>query len=647
MRVYQRLAAVAALTAAAACGGSSTDPGTPPPVGGTAEWTVMVYMAADNSLAADGIFDIDEMEDAGFNSNVNVVVQAEFSPDVLGQYQCDASCFNRPNFNTFRYAPKVAHSTRTGPDGSATDIGNVDMTDPNQLKAFIAWAEQNYPARHYLLVLWNHGGGYTGLIQDETSAGSGLMTLAELKTGLSGGGQLDVTDFDMCLMAGYETLAKLVGLTDYAVFSEEVVPGEGNPYTAILNALQASPTMTPAQVSSMIVGQFHGYYQGKNDKSSTTLSAYDLAGFANFEQAMSQFANAMTTALPTEGAHIAQAAAATQKYTVSELTDVVNFLDTLNAHVTDAPLKASIAGLRDQATSASFRIATQRRNGAGSGQQPAADVSRSSGLHLVMPSGSGNDVFNASGPRSLAAYQALFPGRPWTQFLTAWVNGQAQIPASVTDQGDATRLETYLVWDQGAIAADADVDLWVLEPDGNIYIPAFGSVTPNGSLSNDSYGDGVSFEGYLTNRIIQKGTYKFYANLWRDPGDFQPLYDLAYRQDQNGNFTLLYGTGNQPTLSLATSWLADPTPTLGEVEASAYTDLQYVAFSTFPSPPAAQGLRRGQGGPGVASLVSPDTHEITPAQVRTIRRLMAERRGGKGAARTPGQPMPFGEGVTP
>ena len=43
---------------AAACGGGDDGGTNPPPGGGNREWTVMVYMAADNSLAAQGVFDM-------------------------------------------------------------------------------------------------------------------------------------------------------------------------------------------------------------------------------------------------------------------------------------------------------------------------------------------------------------------------------------------------------------------------------------------------------------------------------------------------------------------------------------------------------------------------------------------------------------
>ncbi len=646
MTVTRASLVAAALALGAACGGGGGGGGNPNPT--IAEWTVMVYLAADNNLAVQGILDLDEMEDAGVDSRVNVVAQAEYSPSALAQYQCTAACFNRPNFNTFRYAiTQGGGSAQNGPDrGPVQDIGNVDMTDPNTLKAFIGWAKQNYPANHYLLVLWNHGGGYTGLIQDETSSGSGLMSVDDLKTALTGVGPIDVVDFDMCLMAGYETLAKIQGLADFAVFSEEVVPGEGNPYTPIVNGLQANPAADGRAVATMIVNQFHAAYTAANDKASTTRSAYDLAGFAAFDQALGNFATALTNAIPAEAANIRTAAASSQKYSYSELTDVVNFLDSLAARVNDVAVQTQITALKGQATAGTFRIIHQRRNGAGSGQQAASDVLRSTGLNLVMPSGQGTDVFNASGTRSLAAYQALYPGRPWTNFLTTWVTGQGQVPTQVVDQGDQTRLETYLVWDANAIAAGADVDFWVLEPNGYIYIPAFGSVSPNGTLSNDSYQDRVNFEGYLTNRIIQVGEYRIYANLWIDPQDFQPLYDLAYRYDQNAALQLLFGAGSQPTLSLATSWLNDPTPTLAEVEAGAYTDLQYVAIATFPAPPAPAPFLRQPGVP-FAAVPNADRPHVTAAQMATLRRLAADRArtGRTPDSRRFGEPMPFTRGA--
>lgn len=634
MKVVRTMALALAASVVAACGGGSdSNGGGGGGGGGQREWTVMVYMAADNSLAVQGVLDLDEMEDAGITDRIQTVVQAEFSPAVLDQQGCTAACFNRPNFNTFRYAiTQAGGSAKNGPDrGTVTEVNggsNVDMTDPNTLKDFIAWAKANYPANHYMLVLWNHGGGYTGLIQDETSGGSGLMSLEDLKTGLTGSGGLDVIDFDMCLMAGYETLAKIAGLTSYAIFSEEVVPGEGNPYTSILDGMQASPTQDGRALSGMIVDRFNASFQGS--RSSTTLSAYDMAEFANFETALNDLATSLQAGLSGGlGPTISAAAGASQKYTITELTDIANFLDTLNAKVAgQTALQAKIAAVRSAVTSASFRINNRARNGSGTTQGGSvADVSRSNGLNIVLPSGANGDVMPGSGNGSLATYAALLPGKAWTAFLNQYAGGQAT--TAMKDQGD-TRFEAYLVWTAGAVAAGADVDIWVLEPNGNIYVPAFGSVTPNGTMSNDSWDDQVNFEGYLTNRFIEKGVYYFFANLWRDPSNFQPLFDLAYRSDQTADFTFWYQGNGQPvpSLSLATSWLNDPTPTLTEVFNDNYTDLKAVVNLTVAAPPAPTlQAAPSTGNPMTASLRQ-DAARVTPAQMETVRRIATMARLG-------------------
>jgi hypothetical protein len=212
----------------------------------------------------------------------------------------------------------------------------------------------------------------------------------------------------------------------------------------------------------------------------------------------------------------------------------------------------------------------------------------------------------------------------------------------VTDQGN-NRFEAYLVWETGAVAADADVDFWVLEPDGYFSLPAFGSVTPNGTMSNDSYADRTNFEGYLTNRFVEKGDYLIFANLWRDPANFQPAYELAYRYDQTANFDLLFqGNGvPNPVLSLQTSWLNDPTPTLAEVIGGSYTDLQFVADQSFAGPPAPLARR------GSASMVrlTATSRSLTAAQIATLKRLVTLDRlgGGAGSLRSAGLwQLPFG-----
>lgn len=585
-------------------------------------WTVMMYMAADNNLAVPGIFDIDELEVPAPNPEVQVLVQAEFNPTQLSLRGCTAACFNRPNFNTFRYRLTGATPNVTGPNGAATDIGNRDMTSPAQLTEFVSWAKQTAPAEHYILVLWNHGGGYTGLLQDETSAGSALMSLGGLRTALSTVGPIDIIDFDMCLMAGYETLYSIRDVAKYAVFSEEVVPGDGNPYDTWLAAVQARAASDPAVVAAALVDAFDASYQG--ERASTTRSAYALAGYADFETSLNALADVLRTNVGALRPAVGAALTSAQKFEVPELTDFVTFLDSLRARVSDASARTALDNARARALDSQFRLRNKARNGTDVGFGGARSVARATGLHVVLPSGVGNDRFANAGPRSFAAYQALFPGRPWTTFLQTWISSSST--TAYTDQGTAP-FQGFLVWDTASVRLNADVDLWVLEPSGDVYIPWLGTVTPNGTLTGDSSESGAWYEGYLTNRYVQNGRYKFYAHLYADPSDHRPLWDIQYRYGLSSQLKSLYAP-NYRSLSLQTSWLKDTNPTFAKVEAGAYTDLKYTAFldvgggaQALAAPEDASPSPQGAPGP-----------EVTPQQLETVRRALASRRGAASGA---------------
>jgi len=642
------LALLAALASAVACsggGGKSTGPGdggnNPPPDGGNArpKWTYLVYLAADNNLAADGVGDLDELEAPGVIPDVRVVVQAEFSREWLGKAGCDVndpqSCINRANWNTFRYVVDGTGTKKTGPNGQTQDLGNVDMTDPAKLREFVLWAKQNYPADHYALVLWNHGGGFTGLIEDATTAGSRLMNVTDLRTALSGEAKVDVVDFDMCLMGGYETLAVLNGAADYVVFSEEVVPSRGNPYTEIMNAWKANPSISARSLSQLFVDQFAADYAG--DRASTTKSAYDMAGFAAFEAALNAVAATLRDNVGTFGGSLSDAAAATQSYTFPQLKDIVDLLDAISARTGDAGLQAQISELKTQATG-SFRIASRAQSGTST---DAANVDRSSGLHIVLPSGTGDDKFLEDGPASFASYSALYPNAAWTQFLGAYLDasvGGGTPATAAIDQGDQ-RLEIFLAWQDAATETGVDIDLVVLEPNGNLFAPFLGVVTPNGHLTNDSADDETSYEGYLTNQFIEPGQYVFLARLFADPQDVKPIFDLFYRQGQGVDFTSLHDP-DYPQLSNDAPFASDPTPTDEELAAGAYSDLKVAGVFTVEPNGVASRAPSGSGiaanlqvaRSGARSEAATATRMPTAAQLQTVRRAMAQWRASGGKA---------------
>jgi hypothetical protein len=625
-----------------------------------AKWTVMVYLAADGDVGPAGVADVDEMEagvaalataaaarGAAPGSDVQVVVETEFGKQYLQQAGCATpACVRLPSANTVRFA--VAGRDVAGGDGEADEHGpvgpvqdlgaNRDMSRPEELREFVAWAKRVRPADHYLLVLSNRG------------AADRLVTIDAMHQGLTDAGAIDVVDFDMSLTAGYETLAKVVGLADYAVLSEATVPDAGNDYTALLRGLgesiaEGGDAAAPRAVAALAADLFHASYESGSE--TTTVSAYDLAGFADFEASLDSLAEGLRVRLAGDArdavvAPLRDAVASSQRFEDAPRHDVVDVLDSLAARTQslgDDRLAALIADVKARATAPEFRLRALARSGTATN---ALKVDRATGLDILWPSGDAADAIRDAGPSSLEAYQQLLPDKAWTRFLTDYLARSAT--AAAYDQEDRP-LQAFLLWDPEANAKGADVDLWIIEPDGNLYIPYLGRVTPNGQLTADSYETGNPFEGYATFRFVTRGTYYILANLAQDSADTRPAYDFAYRHGTEEDFSLLYD--EPPHLSFESSWQLDDSVTFGKVLEGAYTDLQLVAEWTpgGTSEESADSRRavkrpdlvpavRGRDGrlagvarsrgtmPGAARTPTP---RLTRAQLETVRRLVAAR----------------------
>jgi len=106
------------------------------------QWTVMVYMAGDNDLDSAGVIDLREMKKVGSTNRLNVIAQF----DRQGKDKA-----------TNRY---YIRKGGTAAKDVVASLGETNMGDPKVLEDFAAWGAKNYPAKHYLLVLWNHGAGW-------------------------------------------------------------------------------------------------------------------------------------------------------------------------------------------------------------------------------------------------------------------------------------------------------------------------------------------------------------------------------------------------------------------------------------------------------------------------------------------------------
>ena len=275
-----------------------------PPIYQIAEWTIMVYLDADNNLEGAGIDDINEMEMVGSTyPEVNILVQVDRIPfsvlDANNEGWADDSSNN--NWTTTRryYVTQDLDPVQINSQ-LISDLGEKNMGDPQTLIDFASWAINNYPAKKYLLVIWNHGGGFRSqrfgrdIAWDDTSGGD-KITIPELKDALSAistqmGKNIDIVGMDACLMAMTEVAYQIRDYTDILVASEEEEPVNGWPYDTILHRIAMYPPVSAEQLAFYIPLDYINSYSISDD---ATQSAIDLSYMDSLANQLSDLAMAI------------------------------------------------------------------------------------------------------------------------------------------------------------------------------------------------------------------------------------------------------------------------------------------------------------------------------------------------------------------
>lgn len=295
-------AAIVALALTAGCGGGggSSPPNDPPSQAG---WTVLVYVAADNDLEPFALGDLQEMM-AGASPGVNIIAQVDRASDYAS-----GGVGALPDWTTAKRL-----KVNSGSIAELADLGEIDTTDPATLASFIEWGVETYPASRYMLVLWDHGGGWTGFGVDEllsvgAAPGKALMNLAKITSGISSGlaaaglAKFDIIGFDACLMATLEVASSLAPYGSYLLASQESEPGHGWDYSV----LDGVSSLGAVALGTRIADGFKA--QADSPTWSTgagiTLSLIDLARIPAIRSAVTALRNAygtVQTITPVAGA---------------------------------------------------------------------------------------------------------------------------------------------------------------------------------------------------------------------------------------------------------------------------------------------------------------------------------------------------------
>ena len=297
---------------------------------------LMVFIAGDNDLDEFGTKDINEMMSvSNTGDGLTILVQQDQSERARDS-------------GTKRYV------IRNGQKESIVHLGETNTGDTNTLTEFLKWGMENFEAERNIAVLWNHGGGtrdelypayennVTALtmrssivnptLGNQTSIFPEALRLkriesllkeynlekaeptrsisdAEVKSILFDDQakdfldnlelkqvfvdldkKLDIIGFDACLMNMMEVAYQLRDHTELLVGSEELEPGKGWNYAAVVGFLVENPNASNEEVSKAIVESFIASY-AEDENLKVTLSVLRADKLEDVACRMNHFAH--------------------------------------------------------------------------------------------------------------------------------------------------------------------------------------------------------------------------------------------------------------------------------------------------------------------------------------------------------------------
>ncbi len=237
------------------------------------EWTVMVYMAADNSLAAMADSDLIEMQSVGSNDNLAIIAQVD-----------------KPYVGANRYY--VGKDTLY----NIASLGIIDMCDWRTLSDFLQWSVRYLPAKKYLLILWDHGTGWTlaprRTFGSDWSSGTEMsIANGDLNRALKGllevtGNKLNIIAFDACNMQQIEIAYQIRNYAKLCLAPQTVWPISGFPYENILHIFNQNPGISDVELTKEIVKKCLEYYSANM---SSAISAVNLEKINDFTNQLNNY----------------------------------------------------------------------------------------------------------------------------------------------------------------------------------------------------------------------------------------------------------------------------------------------------------------------------------------------------------------------
>lgn len=230
------------------------------------EETLMVYMVGSDLESQGGAATADLQE----------IVESGYDADQMNIIVCAGGASHWWNSSVGSESPGI-YEVKNGDLNLVKSTDSRNMGEPDTVTEFIDYAYENYPAKHYGLIFWDHGGGAVlGYGADEVYNYDSL-SVPDLKSSiedseLAADTKFDFIGFDACLMGMIEVADALKGCADYLIASEETESGYGWDYS-FLKDVTDNGAYGGGDLADYVIDTFSEFY----DSSSTYVPDYSLS----------------------------------------------------------------------------------------------------------------------------------------------------------------------------------------------------------------------------------------------------------------------------------------------------------------------------------------------------------------------------------
>ncbi|MGK5087130.1 clostripain-related cysteine peptidase [Bdellovibrionota bacterium FG-2] len=316
------------------------------------EWTFLVFLNGNNNLDSYGTLNMNQMEKVGSSDDLNIVVQWAS----LAKKKVNRLYVQKDNNMNLVTSPIVQ------------SMGSVDMGDYRNLVEFVRWGVENYPAKHYFINVWDHGGGWH--LQNQRAAGGihtndiswddltgHFMTTVQLGQAMAEsakiiGHNVDLYGSDACLMAMVEVATEMGNSVDFFAGSQETEAAAGWPYDTFLQQWARNPKAGPGEVGKYLSEEYFKSYQGgANGFQDVTFSVYNMAHLAGLNNAITLFATDIQKLNSAERTKVISAASTTQDFTYGDYGDLMDFVSILKKSDVKSIEPTSLAGIESAMSS--------------------------------------------------------------------------------------------------------------------------------------------------------------------------------------------------------------------------------------------------------------------------------------------------------